>query len=222
MHWSAGAPGWLHEARRCPSPHADERPPGTTVELLVLHHISLPAGHFAGEAIEQLFCARLDCASHPSFGELRGLQVSSHFLIRRHGQLLQFVNVRQRAWHAGRSSFLGRERCNDFSVGVELEGDHRRAFTASQYRRLLQLIGALRQTLPLRHLAAHSDIAPGRKTDPGRHFDWSRVLGHEVARGLSRPVDHDGFCRPEPRSRGFAGSSGGPLLTYCASLRRLA
>jgi AmpD protein len=158
------------------SPNQDERPAGTEITLLVVHAISLPPGEYGGDSIERLFTNRLDPDAHPYFREIAQLRVSSHFLIRRDGELLQFVPVERRAWHAGVSSWRGRERCNDCSIGVELEGSDAGAFEAAQYRRLVALIGALRGALPLRELAAHSDIAPGRKTDPGPGFDWPRLF----------------------------------------------
>ena len=158
------------------SPNQDARPRGTKITLLVVHSISLPPGEFGGDAIERLFTNRLDPAAHPYFREIAGLKVSSHFLIRRDGELVQFVPVGRRAWHAGVSSWRGRERCNDFSVGVELEGTDDGPFTGAQYARLARLVAALRARHPLRDIAAHSDIAPGRKTDPGPRFDWPRVL----------------------------------------------
>jgi AmpD protein len=144
--------------------------------VLVVHCISLPPGKFGGDAIERLFTNRLDPAAHPFFREIAGLRVSSHFLIRRDGELLQFVPVARRAWHAGASSWRGRGRCNDFSVGIELEGTEDASFTRAQYARLSVLIRHLQSRLPLRDIAAHSDIAPGRKTDPGARFDWPRLL----------------------------------------------
>ena len=158
------------------SPNHDARRRGSEITLLVVHCISLPPGEFGGDAIERLFTNRLDPAAHPYFRALAGLRVSSHFLIRRDGELLQFVPVGRRAWHAGVSSWRGRGRCNDFSVGVELEGTEDAVFTAAQYRRLARLVGRLRSRLPLRDIAAHSDVAPGRKTDPGAHFDWPRLF----------------------------------------------
>lgn len=141
-----------------------------------MHCISLPPGEFGGDAIERLFTNRLDPAAHAYFREIAGLRVSSHFLIRRDGELVQFVPVGRRAWHAGASSWRGRGRCNDFSIGVELEGTEDTRFTAAQYARLARLAQHLRSRLPLRDIAAHSDVAPGRKTDPGAHFDWPRLL----------------------------------------------
>jgi len=170
------AEGWLADARRVISPNCDSRPAGSEVFLLLLHSISLPRGAYGGDAVERLFCNRLDPAAHPSFAGLAGLRVSAHFLIRRDGALLQFVPLHARAWHAGRSRWRGRERCNDCSVGVELEGTDDSVFTAGQYRRLAGLTRALQRALPLREVAAHSDVAPGRKTDPGARFAWARLL----------------------------------------------
>lgn len=146
----------------------------------MVHGISLPPGEFGGPWIERLFTNRLDPAAHPSFPEIAGLQVSSHLLIRRDGELVQFVPLTRRAWHAGQSSFCGRERCNDFSIGIEMEGADDVPYTAVQYRRLARLVRALRAALPsLRAapLVGHSDIAPERKTDPGPAFDWGRMAG---------------------------------------------
>lgn len=183
--WDTDGTGWLREARRVPSPNHDERPPLTAIELLVVHYISLPPGRFRGDAIERLFTNRLDPDSHPAFAPLRDLRVSAHFLIRRNGVLLQFVDTDRRAWHAGVSSFAGRDRCNDFSIGVELEGDGGDRFTAPQYRALRRLLGRLRERYPLRSIAGHSDIAPGRKHDPGPCFDWPRLLRTRQAKGLA-------------------------------------
>ena len=158
------------------SPNCDARPPGAAPTLLIVHSISLPPGEYGGDAIERLFTNRLDPRTHPYFGDIAALKVSSHFLVRRDGELVQFVPVRRRAWHAGVSAWRGRGRCNDFSVGVELEGSDADPFEPAQYRRLQGLIRFLRASLPLRDIAAHSDVAPGRKTDPGARFDWPRVL----------------------------------------------
>jgi AmpD protein len=158
------------------SPNCDERPPDTDITLVVLHSISLPPGEYGGDSIERLFTNRLDPSAHPYFKEIVELKVSSHFLIRRDGESVQFVPVERRAWHAGASSWRGRSRCNDFSVGVELEGADDDFFTDAQYASLTSLLKQLRTKLPLRDVAAHSDVAPGRKTDPGAHFDWARVL----------------------------------------------
>jgi AmpD protein len=158
------------------SPNFDERPPNTQITLVVLHSISLPPGQYGGEAIERLFTNRLDPQAHPYFHEIRDLRVSSHYLIRRDGELVRFVPVEKRAWHAGASSWRGRSRCNDFSVGIELEGTEEDAFSDSQYEALTALVRELQSRLPLRDIAAHSDVAPGRKTDPGARFDWARLL----------------------------------------------
>lgn len=170
------AGGWIAGARRVLSPNSDSRPQGAEVSLLVLHSISLPRGDYGGDAIERLFTNRLAPAAHPSFAELAGLRVSSHFLLRRGGELVQFVPLAARAWHAGASRWRARERCNDFSVGIELEGTDDGDFEAAQYEGLLVLLKKLQIILPLRDIAAHSDIAPGRKSDPGARFDWARLL----------------------------------------------
>jgi AmpD protein len=167
---------WLAGVRRVLSPNCDSRPPGSAVSLVVLHSISLPRGKYGGDAIERLFTNRLDPAAHPSFADLAGLRVSSHFLIRRGGELLQFAPLEARAWHAGASRWRWRGRCNDFSIGIELEGVDDAAFAAPQYEVLSSLIKKLQDLLPLREVAGHSDIAPGRKSDPGTRFDWMRLL----------------------------------------------
>ncbi|MFN3717250.1 MAG: 1,6-anhydro-N-acetylmuramyl-L-alanine amidase AmpD, partial [Thiobacillus sp.] len=161
------------------SPNCDDRPPDTQIELVVIHSISLPPGVFTGNAVIELFTNRLDCDAHPYYQALRGLRVSAHFLIRRDGALIQFVPCGLRAWHAGASSWRGRARCNDFSVGIELEGSDDTPFTDAQYACLRALAVALRQRYPIQDFAGHSDIAPGRKTDPGPLFDWRRL--HEPA-----------------------------------------
>jgi AmpD protein len=171
--YGIGADGWCHGARHAPSPNHDARPGIRPVSLLVIHNISLPPGQFGGPYIEDLFCNRLDCDSHPYFDQLRQLRVSAHFLIRRDGELVQFVSVDERAWHAGASSFAGCERCNDFSVGIELEGTDEIPFEAPQYEVLTALTIELTARHPLTDVAGHEHIAPGRKTDPGPHFDWT-------------------------------------------------
>src|SRR5690242_7605732 len=162
-------------ARWVASPHYDERPEGERVSLLVIHNISLPPGEFGGPWIDDLFMGRLDPAAHPYFSEIEGLRVSSHFLIRRDGELVQYVPTELRAWHAGVSQWKGRERCNDFSIGIELEGTDDEPFEDAQYATLIPLLDALRARYGELDLAAHSDVAPGRKTDPGPCFDWARV-----------------------------------------------
>jgi AmpD protein len=171
-----GADGLASGARQVASPNQDERPAGTAVSLLLLHCISLPPGQYGGDAIERLFTNRLDPAAHPYFQEIAALKVSAHFLVRRDGEVVQFVPVQRRAWHAGDSAWRQRPRCNDFSVGVELEGADSAPFEPRQYDALARLTRALRAALPLRHYAAHSEVAPGRKTDPGPGFDWARFV----------------------------------------------
>jgi AmpD protein len=158
------------------SPNFDDRPPGTEVTLVVLHSISLPPGDYGGQAIEQLFTNCLDPGAHPYFREICTLKVSSHYLVRRDGEVIQFVAPEKRAWHAGVSSWRGRERCNDFSIGIELEGAEDDVFTPAQYQSLVSVIRKLQQQFPLRDIAAHSEVAPGRKTDPGPGFDWPRFF----------------------------------------------
>ena len=170
--------GWYKEAEPSPSPHFNHRPDGE-VSLLVIHNISLPAGCFGLPYIEQLFLGTLDTEADPSFAELKGLEVSAHFLIRRDGELRQYVSVDQRAWHAGVSNFAGRSGCNDFAVGIELEGTDDSGFTEAQYHKLITLSQSLRLAYPditKERIVGHSDIAPGRKTDPGPGFDWQRYL----------------------------------------------
>ncbi|THF57687.1 1,6-anhydro-N-acetylmuramyl-L-alanine amidase AmpD [Pseudothauera rhizosphaerae] len=169
------ADGWLAGVRRVPSPNFDARPPGTAVELVVVHAISLPPDCFGGPGIEQLFTNCLDPAAHPYYAAIHALRVSAHFLIRRDGEVTQFVSVDERAWHAGASCWQGRERCNDFSVGIELEGCDSLPFEAVQYRRLADLIASLKAAYPIREVTGHEHIAPGRKTDPGPCFDWERL-----------------------------------------------
>ncbi|MFT3799887.1 MAG: 1,6-anhydro-N-acetylmuramyl-L-alanine amidase AmpD [Burkholderiaceae bacterium] len=179
---------WLSGCHHHASPNEDARPDATIVDLLVIHYISLPPGRFSGDAVVDLFLNRLDVAAHPAFAPLQGLRVSVHFLIRRSGRVLQFVDTDRRAWHAGASAFAGRERCNDFSIGIELEGDGEHRFTHAQYRRLARLTRRLAAAHPLRYVAGHSDVAPGRKVDPGPCFDWPRYLEAIAACGLRRPV----------------------------------
>lgn len=168
------AEGRLLRALQISSPNQDERPEGTAVSLLVVHNISLPPGEFGGPCVVDLFLNRLDPYAHPYYQGLRGLEVSSHFFIRRDGELIQFVPCERRAWHAGASRWRGRERCNDFSVGIELEGSDELAFTDVQYAELVRLTRDLCTRYPIQDIAGHADIAPGRKTDPGPFFDWAR------------------------------------------------
>jgi AmpD protein len=167
--------GWLLGVRRVDSPNCDSRPEGVTLDLIVVHGISLPPGCFGGTGIDELFCNRLDVAEDPYYNEIVDLRVSSHVLIARTGDLTQYVPFGERAWHAGESSYHGRERCNDFSIGIELEGTDDCAYERVQYQRLAELVGLLRLAYPsLREadIVGHSEIAPGRKTDPGDCFDW--------------------------------------------------
>lgn len=170
--------GVVQAARQVPSPHCDDRPPGAVVDLVVLHGISLPPGGFGGPWIERLFTGRLSPDAHPYFAGLEGVRVSAHLLITRTGELIQFVPLDRRAWHAGASRFAGRECCNDFAVGIELEGDDRTPYSEAQYRRLVPLLVALMAYYPAilpSRVTGHQHIAPGRKTDPGTAFDWARL-----------------------------------------------
>ena len=172
------ASGQISPARQVASPNRDARPDGAGIELLIVHGISLPPGEFGGPEIEALFTNTLDWDAHPYFGEIRGLEVSTHLLIRRDGELVQFVPFTDRAWHAGESCFRGRHRCNDFSIGIELEGEDETPYTDEQYAVLAAVSGALFDAYPglsARRMAAHSDVSPGRKTDPGPAFDWLRL-----------------------------------------------
>ena len=169
------ARGYVGAARQVPSPNHDARPPDSRISLIVVHGISLPPGCFDGDGIERLFTNRLDCAAHPYFETIAGLRVSSHFLIRRDGELVQFVACADRAWHAGTSAWRGRERCNDFSIGIELEGTDDCAYDDAKYAMLARLVRALRRRYAIDDVVGHSDIAPGRKTDPGPAFDWPRL-----------------------------------------------
>lgn len=172
------ANGLISPARQLPSCNSDARPEGSEPQLIVVHGISLPPGQFGGTEIESLFTNCLDWDAHPYFEEIRGLEVSAHLIIRRDGELLQFVPFTERAWHAGESCFRGRSCCNDFSIGIELEGDDDTAYEDPQYDVLQGVVGALLNAYPgitTREIAAHSDISPGRKTDPGPAFDWFRL-----------------------------------------------
>ncbi|MDR2000471.1 MAG: 1,6-anhydro-N-acetylmuramyl-L-alanine amidase AmpD [Zoogloeaceae bacterium] len=169
------ADGWLSGVRIAHSPNQDERPAGEDIRLLVIHAISLPPGRFGGDDVERFFANRLDPAGHPYYRGIHDLKVSAHFFIRRTGEMVQFVPVTHRAWHSGVSNWRGRERCNDFSIGIELEGCDERSFTGRQYVRLARLIRLLQRRFPIEDIAGHADIAPGRKTDPGPQFDWQRL-----------------------------------------------
>lgn len=168
------AEGLVEGVEYIASSNCDERPPGTAIELLVIHSISLPPGEFGGSGIVELFTNCLDPSRHPYYADIARLRVSAHFLIRRDGALIQFVPCTLRAWHAGPSTWRERERCNDYSLGIELEGSDSTPFEDAQYERLTDLTRALRAAYPLNDIVGHSDIAPGRKTDPGPRFDWAR------------------------------------------------
>jgi AmpD protein len=170
--WDAG---WWCGARRVESPNYNERPDGERVTLAVIHSISLPPGIYGGDAIERLFTNRLDWDAHPYFQQIRGMQVSSHFVIRRDGELLQFVSCDRRAWHAGRSQWRGRDECNDFSIGIELEGLEGETFEPAQYETLVRLLQAIAPRYPIVDVAGHEHVAPDRKIDPGPCFDWARL-----------------------------------------------
>lgn len=169
--------GWLAGAERCDSPNFDARPDGCRVELIVVHAISLPPDEFGGAGVSELFTNALDPHAHPYYATICDLRVSAHFFIRRDGRLIQFVSADDRAWHAGASQWRGRERCNDFSIGIELEGCDSQPFEPVQYERLAVVVRALRGHYPIADIVGHSDIAPGRKTDPGPLFDWERLRG---------------------------------------------
>ena len=174
MTFTIDRDGWCPQAHQMLSPNHNERPEGQPVELLVIHNISLPPGQFGGPYITDMFLNRLDCDQHPFFDQLRGLKVSSHFFIRRTGELIQFVPTEKRAWHAGASSFMGREGCNDFSIGIEVEGTDFVPFEPAQYKTLASLTKALAARYPqMKNVTGHEHIAPVRKTAPGPFFDWA-------------------------------------------------
>ena len=166
--------GQLIGARQAPSPNYNQRPENTEIQLIVIHNISLPPSQFGGGYIEQFFQNQLDWSLHPYFQSIEGMQVSTHLLILRTGEVLQFVNFNDRAWHAGRSTYLSKVECNDYSIGIELEGSDDTDFEAIQYQVLVDVVATLQTAYPKtdHHIAGHSDIAPGRKTDPGPHFQW--------------------------------------------------
>lgn len=179
------ASGWVAGVRHLPSPHFDARPEAASIDLLVLHNISLPPGVFGTGDITRLFLGQLDAAAHPFFADIAALRVSAHFVVERDGTIVQFVPTTARAWHAGRSTFEGRAACNDFSLGIELEGADFTPFTDAQYAAVLALIATLRAAHPLRAIRGHSEIAQDRKTDPGPCFDWSRLRAAGLAHLLA-------------------------------------
>ena len=164
--------GWFQDAHHIHSPNFGPRPLGTEVDLVVIHAISLPPGEYGGPQVAELFTNTLDWDAHPYFGQIRGMEVSAHFFIRRHGELIQFVSCDDRAWHAGRSHYRGRDDCNNDSVGIELEGLDGQTFEPAQYEALGKLIQAISEHYPIAHMAGHEHVAPGRKEDPGPGFDW--------------------------------------------------
>ena len=185
-HSGCSIDGWMGAARRIDSPNADDRPVGEAISLIVVHSISLPPAEFGGDDIVRLFTNTLDPDAHPYFSGISSLRVSAHFLIRRDGELTQFVSCLKRAWHAGLSSFNGRENCNDFSIGIELEGCDDSPFEDAQYVQLVALIKLIRTCFPIDAVVGHSCVSPGRKTDPGPCFDWQRlaVFGASLVRAL--------------------------------------
>lgn len=174
---SAWDEGWWAGARHCPSPNFGPRPAHTSITLVVLHSISLPPGTYRGDAVQRLFTNRLDPKADPTFTELRDLRVSAHFLIRRSGRAVQFVSCDQRAWHAGVSTWRGRDNCNDWSIGIELEGLEGQTFAPPQYLALVRLLRVLSARYPLQEVVGHEHVAPGRKSDPGPGFAWRRLVG---------------------------------------------
>jgi AmpD protein len=167
--------GWCPQARRIDSPNFGPRPSGTAITLALIHSISLPPGIYGGDEIERLFTNQLDWSAHPYFEQIRGAEVSAHFVIRRGGELLQFVSADDRAWHAGRSSWQGRDNCNDYAIGIELEGLEDQPFEAAQYQVLATLLQHAARVYPLQQIAGHEHVAPGRKRDPGQAFDWAAL-----------------------------------------------
>jgi N-acetyl-anhydromuramoyl-L-alanine amidase len=167
--------GWYTPARHCSSPNHGPRPEGVVVSLVVVHSISLPPGHWGGDAVERFFTNRLDAAAHPYFAGIAQQRVSAHFFIRRSGRLVQFVSCERRAWHAGVSSWQGRENCNDWSIGIELEGLEGLTFENAQYRALARLLQALARRYPLQGVLGHEHVAPARKGDPGPGFHWAKL-----------------------------------------------
>ena len=172
--------GWYRFARRLDSPNFGPRPEGAAIDLVVVHSISLPPGEYGGDGVQQLFTNTLDWNAHPYFKTIEGMEVSSHFYIRRGGELWQFVSCDDRAWHAGASNWCGRDNCNDYSIGIELEGLEGGSFEAPQYETLVGLVAAIAQRYPIAHVAGHEHVAPGRKQDPGAGFDWA-LLRRELA-----------------------------------------
>ena len=175
LSYAVGADGWVAGVRVLRSPNADARPPDMAITLVVIHNISLPAGRYGGGNVERLFTNRIECGVDPYLDRLQFARVSSHFLIDRDGGSVQFVSCLDRAWHAGASTWRGRSRCNDYSIGIELEGSDFELYAAAQYVTLNALLTALSAAYPLEAVVGHSDVAPGRKTDPGPYFEWANL-----------------------------------------------
>lgn len=189
--------GWLEGATRVISHNFDDRPDEDDISLIVIHSISLPPGEFGGDSIDQLFTNCLPANAHPYFDTIRHLRVSAHVLIRRDGRVIQYVPFHKRAWHAGVSTYLGRSCCNDFAIGIELEGTEEVTYTDTQYEQLIALTGSLLRSYPRlsrRAIVGHSEIAPGRKTDPGASFDWARFHSLLTVRGVSADPRFDRSC----------------------------
>lgn len=202
---------WIPGARRRPSPNCDDRPPGCEPSLLIIHCISLPPGQFGGDDVDRLFTNRLDPADHPFYAEIQGLRVSAHLFIRRDGTLVQYVPLHRRAWHAGRSRFQGRRACNDLSIGIELEGTEDSDYTIAQYRVLAATAVAIQSAYPRitpERCTGHSNIAPGRKTDPGPGFNWFRFRqGLQNARDCWRRAEFASMLFPSDSGNGQGGRS---------------
>lgn len=192
------AAGLLDTAQFIASPNCDERPADIEISLLVIHNISLPPDVFGGDGVIELFTNRIDPQAHPYYQSLQELKVSAHFFIRRDGTIIQFVPCVKRAWHAGVSNWQDKERCNDFSIGIELEGSDITPFTDAQYTTLIALTQCLCDHYPIKHIAGHSDIAPGRKTDPGPCFDWQRYTAGINRGGLFRAAGHVSIGHEKP------------------------
>lgn len=185
--------GWYRFAKVLPSPNFGPRPIGACIDLVVLHSISLPPGRYGGDEVQQLFTNQLDWDAHPYFQQIRGMEVSAHFYVRRNGELWQFVSCDERAWHAGASAWRGRPNCNDDSIGIELEGLEDHAFEDAQYETLASLGSALAQAYPIEFVAGHEHVAPGRKRDPGSGFEWPRLQAETGWRDAMFPP---GVLRP--------------------------
>ena len=192
--------GWYQAARHVASPNFGPRPAGMSIDLVVLHSISLPPGQYGGPEIEALFTNTLDWDAHPYFQQIRGAEVSAHFLIRRQGELVQFVSCDDRAWHAGKSQHMGRDNCNDFSIGIEIEGLEGETFETAQYDTLTHLCKAIAQHYPIAHIAGHEHVAPDRKKDPGEGFDWKLLQTSLRASCIRFPFSFSDRANDEKKS----------------------